>query len=180
MGLADRVEHTGAPLPRAETAESAAFLRWIGADNFVLLGMRDYDFAGGGEAQPPLGVLREPGYRAFGGLRDLASLPPEVRDFLRRRELLIIGKTDQRSTVHRSAPMDAIGVRRFDERGEVSGLRLFVGLFTSSVTITALRAACRLCDAKVEHVLAQQLLSRPPAMLTARRFSTPSRRFRAT
>jgi len=158
VGLADRVEHTGAPLPRAETAESAAFLRWIGADNFVLLGMRDYDFAGGGETQPPLGVLREPGYRAFGGLRDLASLPPEVRDFLRRRELLIIGKTDQRSTVHRSAPMDAIGVRRFDERGEVSGLRLFVGLFTSSA-YNSLPRSVPIVRRKVEHVLAHSRLS---------------------
>ena len=119
------------PLPAAEVNEGIAFLRWLDGDNFTLLGVRDYDFAGA-DVAPPLGVLREPGYRAFGGLRDLASLPAEVRDFMRRRGLLIVSKTDQRSTVHRNAPMDAIGVRRFGEDGEVAGLTLFVGLFTSS------------------------------------------------
>jgi glutamate dehydrogenase len=158
VGVADHVERAVVPLPAPEIAEGAAFLRWIGADNFVLLGMRDYDFAGSGEAQPPLGVLREPGYRAFGGLRDLASLPPDVRAFLRRRELLIIGKTDQRSTVHRSAPMDAVGVRRFDERGEVCGLSLFVGLFTSSA-YNSLPRSVPIVRRKVEHVLARSGLA---------------------
>jgi glutamate dehydrogenase len=122
---------TAAPLPAAEVGEGVEFLRWLDADNFVLLGMRDYAFGGAAE-RPPLGVLREERYRAFGGLRDIATLPPDVRDFVRRRELLIISKTDRRSTVHRRVPMDAIGVRRFDADGEVGGLTLFVGLFASS------------------------------------------------
>jgi glutamate dehydrogenase len=122
---------TAAPLPAAELDEGVEFLRWLDADNFVLLGVRDYAF-GGGEERLPLGILREDHYRAFGGLRDLAALPQDVRDFVRRRELLIISKTDRRSTVHRRTPMDAIGVRRFGADGEVGGLTLFVGLFTSS------------------------------------------------
>jgi glutamate dehydrogenase len=149
----DLVEAAAAPFPAAERDEVAAFLRWIGDGNFTLLGMREYDFAGG-EVRAPLGVLREPGYRAFGGLRDLASLPPDVRDFVRRREMLIISKTDQRSTVHRSAPMDAIGVRRFDGHGEVCGLRLFVGLFTSSAYSGSLRGV-PIVRRKIEQVLAR-------------------------
>src|SRR6185312_4883120 len=112
-------------LPAEAVGEGAAFLRWLDGDNFILLGVRDYDFAGGNEA-PPLGVLHEPGYRVFGGLRDLLSLPPDVQEFVRRRELLIISKTDHHSTVHRRAPMDAIGVRRFGAGGAVTGLVLFV------------------------------------------------------
>jgi glutamate dehydrogenase len=122
---------SAAPLPAAELGEGAEFLRWLDNGNFVLLGVRDYAFGGADERQP-LGILREEGYRAFGGLRDLAALPPDVRDFVRRRDLLIISKTDRRSTVHRRVPMDAIGVRRFDADGEVAGLTLFVGLFTSA------------------------------------------------
>jgi len=155
--LSERIEAAAGPLPPAEIDEGAAFLRWLGDDNFTLLGMRDYDFAAA-DGAPPLGVLREPGYRVFGGLRDLAALPPEVRDFLRRRELLIIGKTDQRSTVHRSAPMDAIGVRRFDARGEVCGLCLFVGLFTSSAYNSDPRGV-PIVRRKVERVLARSGLS---------------------
>src|SRR6185437_1305120 len=41
-------------LPAEEVGEGAAFLRWLDGDNFILLGVRDYDFAGGNEA-PPLG-----------------------------------------------------------------------------------------------------------------------------
>ncbi|HVH78718.1 MAG TPA: NAD-glutamate dehydrogenase, partial [Stellaceae bacterium] len=119
--LSESVERVPAPVPPAEVDEAAAFLRWIDDNNFTLLGLRNYDFAGG-EVAPPLGVLHEPGYRVFGGLRDIDALPPDVRTFIRRRELLIIGKTDQWSTVHRRAPMDAIGIRRFDAQDKVSGL----------------------------------------------------------
>ena len=119
------------PLPGAEIGEGAEFLRWLDDDNFVFLGLRDYAFAGAAQ-WPSLGILREAGYRAFGGLRDFATLPPDVRDFVRRHELLIVSKSDRRSTVHRRVPMDAIGVRRFGDDGEVSGLTLFVGLFTSA------------------------------------------------
>jgi glutamate dehydrogenase len=141
------------PLTASEIADGIELLRWLDSGNFVLLGVRDHDFAGG-EAQPPLGVLREPGYRAFGGLRDVVALPPEVQAFLRRRELLIINKTDQRSTVHRAAPMDAIGVRCFVGDGEVVGLTLFVGLFTSSAYANSPRAIPILRQ-KVERVLAR-------------------------
>jgi glutamate dehydrogenase len=129
--IADRVEASAAPASSAEIHETADFLRWINDEHFVLLGMRDYDFAGG-VPRPPLGVLREHSYSAFGGLRDLNALPADVREFIRRHELLVISKTDRRSTVHRNVPMDAIGIRRFDAGGEVCGLSLFVGLFTSS------------------------------------------------
>jgi len=141
----------GLPIPASEADETAAFLRWLDDNNFTFLGLRDYDFASGA-ASPALGVLREPGYRAFGGLRDIASLPQDVRDFLRRHELLIIGKTDHRSTVHRDSPMDAIGIRRFDARGEVCGLTLFVGLFTSSA-YTASPRVIPVIRRKVEHAL---------------------------
>jgi glutamate dehydrogenase len=151
--LVAHVETAATSLPPAEIDEGVAFLRWLGSDNFTLLGIRDYDFAGG-FAEPPLGVLREPGYRAFGGLRDLAALPEAVRDFIDRRELLIISKTDERSTVHRSAPMDAIGVRRFGADGEVSGLCLVVGLFASSA-YNSLPRSVPIVRRKVERVLAR-------------------------
>jgi glutamate dehydrogenase len=148
---------SAAPLPAAELDEGAEFLRWLDDDNFVLLGVRDYTFSGV-EERPPLGLLREGSYRAFGGLRDLATLPPDVRDFIRRRELLVISKTDSRSTVHRRVPMDAIGVRRFGADGEVSGLTLFVGLFTSSAYARDL-SAVPLLRQKIGQIVARSSLS---------------------
>jgi glutamate dehydrogenase len=150
-GVCGRLEAGAAPLPAEEISEGVAFLRWLDGGNFTLLGIRDYDFAGAA-ALPPLGVLHEPAYRALGGLRDIAALTAEVREFVNRRELLVISKTDRHSTVHRNAPMDAIGVRRFGGTGEVVGLTLFVGLFTSSSYNTSPRAI-PVVRRKVERVL---------------------------
>jgi len=155
--LCTGLPETAAPLPATDLGEGAEFLRWLDADNFVFLGVRDYVFDGARE-RPPLGVLREEGYRAFGGLRDLAALSPDVRDFVRRRELLIISKTDRRSTVHRRVPMDAIGVRRFGTDGEVSGLTLFVGLFASSAYASEARSV-PLLRQKVGQIIARSALS---------------------
>ncbi|HYM74317.1 MAG TPA: NAD-glutamate dehydrogenase, partial [Stellaceae bacterium] len=152
VGAAARLDPAAVPLPAAEVEEGAAFLRWLDGGNFILLGMRDYDFAAAGEPTVPLGVLHEPGYRAFGGLRDLAALPSDVQDFIRRRELLILSKTDHRSTVHRRAPMDAIGVRRFGADGAVVGVTLFVGLFTSAAYSSSPRTV-PLLRWKISHII---------------------------
>src|SRR5215469_285475 len=120
------------PVPAGELAEAQDFLRWLDDDNFTFLGYREYLF--GRAVKPehaPLGILRDESHPVFGGLRDLTSLPADVQDFVRRKELLVITKSNRRATVHRSAHMDAVGVRRFDTHGEVTGIRLFLGLFTS-------------------------------------------------
>jgi glutamate dehydrogenase len=120
------------PVVPTELAEVEDFLRWLDDDNFTFLGYREYVFDG--MAVPlrgPLGILRDEAHPVFGGLRDLSSLPPDVRDFVRRRELLVITKSNRRATVHRTAHMDAVGLRRFAPSGEVVGMHLFLGLFTS-------------------------------------------------
>jgi glutamate dehydrogenase len=120
------------PVPPGEVAEVRDFLRWLDDDNFTFLGYREYPSRDTNEpVRPPLGILRDTGYAVFGGLRNLAALPPDVQDFLRRRELLLVTKSNRRATVHRTAHMDAIGVRRFAADGEVAGIRVFLGLFTS-------------------------------------------------
>src|SRR5215469_8399158 len=120
------------PVPPAELVEVQDFLRWLDDDNFTFLGYREYLFDR--EAEPPhaaLGVLRDPAYPVFGGLRDLSSLPSDVQDYVRRHELLVVTKSNRRATVHRTAHMDAIGLRRFGPSGGVVGVCLFLGLFTS-------------------------------------------------
>jgi glutamate dehydrogenase len=120
------------PVPPTELAEIEDFLRWLDDDNFTFLGYREYVFDGVAEpSRGPLGILRDETHPVFGGLRDLSSLPPDVQEFVRRRELLVITKSNRRATVHRTAHMDAIGLRRSAPSGEVVGIRLFLGLFTS-------------------------------------------------
>ncbi len=121
-----------------EIAQSIAFLRWIDDDHFTYLGYREYAFEGQGRSARSqirrgsgLGVLRDATVSVFDGLRSIGKLSPEIRDFVKRPILLRISKANRRATVHRSTLMDTISVKAFDDAGNVTGERLFVGLFTS-------------------------------------------------
>ena len=123
------------PLSPDQLADGAAFLSWLAEDHFTFLGYRCHDLvridgqdalhivAGTG-----LGILREtPG-------KDIAvsfaALPPEVRAYARRPELLVITKSTSHSTVHRPGYLDYVAVKRFDAAGRVCGEHRFLGLFT--------------------------------------------------
>ena len=135
------------------------FCDWLDDDNFTFLGYREYLFDNGVEQfRPALGILADPNYRIFDGLRDLSSLPPDVQDFIRRRELLVVTKSNRRATVHRTAHMDVIGIRRFDANGTVIGIRLFLGLFTSLAYSRDPRAI-PLLRRKVRHIMVRSGLS---------------------
>jgi glutamate dehydrogenase len=138
--IAEEAATAAPPVPRVEIGESVDFLRWLDDDNFTYLGFREYAFEATELVRPALGILESAQTPVFGGLRDLASLPPDVQAFVRRRELLIIAKTEHHATIHRPVPMDAIGVRRFDAAGEVVAVQLFVGLFTSVAYSRSLRS----------------------------------------
>ena len=112
------------PLPREEIEETKEFLRWISDDHFTFLGYREYTFSGEGESATlqiregsGLGVLRDDIYSVFDGLRNFDKLPPEVRQFILEPRLLLITKSNRRSTVHRPVHMDTIGIKCFDENG---------------------------------------------------------------
>ncbi len=147
------------PVPAAELAEAQDFLKWLDDDNFTFLGYREYFFDGAAKPEHgPLGILRDEAHSVFGGLRDLSSLPSDVQDFVRRRELLVITKSNRRSTVHRTAHMDAIGVRRFAVDGDVTGVRVFLGLFTSLAYSRSCRSIPRL-RLKVRRIVERSGLS---------------------
>ena len=138
-GIVDELEMRPPRLPAGEVIEARDFLDWTHDDHFTFLGYRDYDFATAGgrtrsgiNAKTGLGILRDPRVIVFRGLRSLHTMPPEVRAFVRRPDLLMVTKSNVKSTVHRPVHLDVIGVKRFDDRDRVVGQRLFVGLFTSS------------------------------------------------
>jgi glutamate dehydrogenase len=129
----------GARLPEAELAEAEAFLRWLADDHFTFLGYSAYELATdeAGEIQlrrikgSGLGILR--GHDEGGFSRSFAALPAAVRARAREPEPpLAVAKANARSTVHRSAYLDFVGVKRFSPQGEVAGEHRFLGLFTSA------------------------------------------------
>jgi len=130
-------EETGAPPDREERDEALEFLRWLEEDHFTFLGYRAYVLSEEGGEQ----VLRSEGGSGLGILRDegdskvskrLSALPEKARELVLRPELLIVTKSNSKSRIHRPGYMDYIGVKRFDESGNVVGEHRFMGLYTSA------------------------------------------------
>ena len=102
------------PIAPHVLAESIAFLDWLSAENFTLLGASD-----GSER---LGLMRNAERWTF----------PEQADDGHRADPVVIRKSPLRSTVHRGVPLDLITVHTFDSQGKVTGAIHFVGLFASA------------------------------------------------
>jgi len=123
-----------------EAKEVRAFLEWLDNDHFTFLGYREYEVIDdngdshmGVVENSGLGLMGDPDVHLFEGVRRLADLPEHVREFLERKQLLIINKANKRSTVHRAVHLDAVGLKEFNAAGKVIRERMFVGLFTSTV-----------------------------------------------
>ena len=117
--------------------ECLAFLDWLAKNNFVLLGYRNHRLIRSDgaeelavEAGSGLGLLRERMAPAIS--RSFAELPAEVKRLALDPYPLIVTKSSSRSTVHRPGYLDYIGVKRFDDTGEVIGEHRFLGLYASS------------------------------------------------
>ena len=133
--IASDIARDPPPLSPDQLADGAAFLEWLAEDHFTFLGYRCHDLVriGGQDALrivagTGLGILRETPGKDIA--ESFAALPPEVRAYARRPELLVITKSTSRSTVHRPGYLDYVAVKRFDAAGRVCGEHRFLGLFT--------------------------------------------------
>ena len=136
LGIAADLHEQPPPgLPRDEVEEARELLTWLAGDHFTFLGYREYvltteDGHDTLRAVPGsgLGILRsDPRHKP-----DTGRLTAQVLRKAREKRVLILTKANSRSTVHRPAYLDYIGVKAFDEAGEVVRERRFLGLFTSS------------------------------------------------
>ncbi|HKH75485.1 MAG TPA: NAD-glutamate dehydrogenase, partial [Rubrobacteraceae bacterium] len=136
-GVVLELESDPLPFEAEDLAEARAFLEWLDDDNFTFLGYREYELLNGdGEdglravAGSGLGILRET--NSGSESHSISRLPPEARRLARAPKLLNLTKANSRSTVHRPSYLDYIGVKTFDDAGEVTGERRFLGLYTFS------------------------------------------------
>ncbi len=125
------------PIPVDEIAEAIQFLEWLVANNFTVLGLRDYALTGDESNYEPrgeggLGILRNPDAHILRRGGEMVALTPEVREFLTEPRVLIVAKTNVRSKVHRRVYMDYVGVKHFSPDGQLVGEFRIVGLFTST------------------------------------------------
>ncbi|GIX35649.1 MAG: glutamate dehydrogenase [Lysobacteraceae bacterium] len=134
---AERLASARLPISEEDRAEVIEFLRWVADDHFTFLGYREYEVV---EADGEK-VLRAVDGSGLGllGTTARASSPRPVRTLAAHErpqsgaaEVLILTKTNARSTVHRPGYMDYIGVLHFDDKGEAIAEQRFIGLYTSS------------------------------------------------
>jgi glutamate dehydrogenase len=135
LSIVTELEQDPPPLSAEEIEQGSGLLRWLADDHFTFLGYREYRLEKEGEddilrAVPGsgLGILRnDPDMSgSFGKLTDV------VKAKAREKTLLVLAKANSRATVHRPAYLDYVGVKAFDENGEVVGERRFLGLFSSA------------------------------------------------
>ncbi len=131
------VEGASGRFDKETIEETKDFLRWLINRNFVFLGYAEYRFFDNKgqesltvDSDSKLGILKIDEEESPHGLE---ALSPEQRHFLLVPQLIEITKSNRRSLVHRSVPMDYIGIKRFDAKGKLVGEARFLGLFTSNV-----------------------------------------------
>jgi glutamate dehydrogenase len=132
------------PMPAEEVQEARDFLRWLDSGNFIFLGHRRYTFEtrDGKDFLIPvpgtgLGILRA--IRKESADRGATPLSSEFSQYARRKDLIIITKANSRSRIHRPVLMDRIGIKRYDEKGNLIGEDRFLGLFTSAAYSRSVR-----------------------------------------
>src|SRR3546814_2341196 len=121
-------------------AEEIAFLKWLGADHFVLLGTRTYHYprtprdelASDEPLYAPedgLGILRDPARTILRRANEPSMLTPQLRRQAEKPESLVVAKSNFRSRVHRRVHCDYVGVTQHDADGRPTGEGRFLGLF---------------------------------------------------
>ncbi|WP_028643010.1 NAD-glutamate dehydrogenase [Nocardioides sp. URHA0020] len=117
-----------------EVHQARDLMQWLAEGNFTFLGYREYRLESQGDdeflrgvAGTGLGILRAD--------QDMAAtsgrLPAAAAAKAREKTVLVLTKANSRSTVHRPAYLDYVGVKKF-ENGEVVGERRFLGLYSSA------------------------------------------------
>ncbi|GIE83982.1 NAD-glutamate dehydrogenase [Actinoplanes regularis] len=126
------------PVPEKDVTDSIELLKWLANDHFTFLGYREYRLDRDGVLHSVhgtgLGILR-----GDSKPRRLDTMAPEAYQRAMEKRLLVITKANSRATVHRSAYLDYISVKVFDNDGNVVGEKRFLGLFSSSAYRTSVR-----------------------------------------
>jgi glutamate dehydrogenase len=123
------------PLSAEEITEGADLLDWLADGHFTFLGYRRYEWttdAGGDRAlravlASGLGVLRRDNLPARGFIAG-----PHLAVHAVEPKLLVLTEASEPSTVYRSVYPYYVGVKAFDDSGEVIGEHRFLGVFTTS------------------------------------------------
>ncbi len=153
------------PGDKQELEESINFLTYLNNHHFTLLGYRQYDLnkvEGDLELTPnldtSLGLMNRPDRPTTERGILLSNLSDSARKEALDDSLLILTKSSTKSTVHRPAYVDYVGIKRFDDAGNVIGEDRFIGLYASNLYNRSPREIPLLSD-KVQKILDRSRLT---------------------
>lgn len=123
-------------IDKEDFKEYLAFLKWLVDEHFIFMGYCEDILEGEGEKQyfkvipnTELGLLKKEETKKES--RRVFELSPEAKNIVFSNRLIIVGKTELRSTVHRPAHMDFVSIKRLNQDGQLIGEHKFIGLFTA-------------------------------------------------
>ena len=124
-----------------EIKQAQELLRWLDRDNFTFLGYREYDLETV-DGEDVLSIRDRSGLGLLRSTEDghqIQHLTDAGRLKARERSALVITKANSRSSVHRPAYFDYIGIKSFDADGNVRGEQRFIGLFAATAYTSSVR-----------------------------------------
>ncbi|MGX1160371.1 glutamate dehydrogenase [Arthrobacter sp. SLBN-100] len=141
LEIAENLDKVANPVQIAELRQAQDLLHWLDDGNFTFLGYREYDLVNV-DGEDVLELREDSGLgllRAAADSPHIQHLTDTGRKKAREKRALVITKANSRSTVHRSAYLDYIGVKSFDAAGNVNGEQRFIGLFATSAYTGSVR-----------------------------------------
>ncbi|WP_413284454.1 NAD-glutamate dehydrogenase [Vibrio sp. MA40-2] len=125
------------PLEKERLQESLQFMKWLAKHNFTFMGYKEYDLVENKEGLQ-LEPTAEKGLGLFAIKKrirtvKLTQFAESAQAEATKPYLLILTKGHAPSRIHRPAYTDYIGIKKFDEKGNVVGEHRFTGLYTSAV-----------------------------------------------
>ncbi|WP_100641451.1 NAD-glutamate dehydrogenase [Alteromonas facilis] len=133
----DLIANGKAGISNTEVKKQAlTFLEWLGDHNFTLMGYRYYqvkaikgDHRWVPENDTSLGLMKNSKTERE---RLISKMASSAQRAALSQDPFILTKTNTRSRVHRPAHMDYVGVKEFNDKGEVVGEHRFIGLYSAS------------------------------------------------
>jgi len=138
-------------------SEEVAFLEWVIEDHFTFLGYQEYDIIDQDNEKKyqltldsALGIANVKKY--YSSVCEISGLPIAAKSLIFSEEVIIVGKTNVRSPVHRPTYTDFIMVKFFDDQGLLTKAIRFTGLYTA-VAYNSSPRQIPLLRQKVDHIL---------------------------
>ncbi|MGI4850880.1 MAG: NAD-glutamate dehydrogenase [Janthinobacterium lividum] len=118
--------------------EIVNFLNWVKQDHFTYLGYGSFDFISKGgkmlrhfQCHNIMGILNDENLQDLAKIFQGVTFNRKTRQYLMDLQVLLINKASIISYVHRGVALDALCLKKVNDQGQITGIHVFLGLFTS-------------------------------------------------